>query len=312
MGGNQFPALPVPLGIGSLTLLSTFSEQQDAKEKAELAADGTKVETHMSRTPSIESGEVVMLPLEELDGQDTTFLFRATVRVGDLQRSLRDEGQQIPIIVRRTQGKKKYQIISGFRRTKAAAQLRWKEISAIVRSGLTDDEAFRASVLENTARKTYSDVDRAYIIRAYRDRGHGGEDVAKIMGLTDRQVRNLASLLELPETVQAAIDDPEQHFSTTHALTLKKLKGIYPRLDYRKWVAGVNGEQLSVSQLKRRVTAEYRGKQELAFESIFQRKGTDLRRGEFRFAPVKVVISEMSDEEKTKLKGELEALLSKI
>jgi ParB/RepB/Spo0J family partition protein len=282
------------------------------RKKTESTADGSSVEPRKPRTPSIDGGEVVMLPLEELDGQDTTYLFRATVRVGDLQRSLREEGQQIPIIVRRTQGKKKYQIISGFRRTKAAAQLRWKEISAIVRSGLTDDEAFRASVLENTARKTYSDVDRAYIIKAYKDRGHGGEEVAKIMGLTDRQVRNLASLLELPETVQAAIDDPEQHFSTTHALTLKKLKGIYPRLDYRKWVAGVNGEQLSVSQLKRRVTAEYKGRQESSFESIFQSKGTDLRRGEFRFAPVKLVLSEMSDEGKAKLKGELEALLGKL
>lgn len=271
-----------------------------------------KQATPSPRTPSIGKGEVEMLPVEELDLDDKTFMFRAVVRTGDLQRSLKEEGQQIPIIVRRTQGKKKFQIISGFRRTQAAIRLGWKEVAAIVRTGLSDEEAFRAAVLENTARKTYSDIDRAYIIRAYRARGHGGEEVAKLMGLTDRQVRNLLSLLELPDEVQAAIDDPEQHFSTTHALTLKKLKAVLPKLDYNQWVAVVNEEKLSVSQLKRRVKKEHGGEGKAGFETLFQPKGTDWRKGEVRFAPVKVVIGEMTEGEKKKLKGELEKVLEKL
>ena len=62
-------------------------------------------------TPSIGKGDVVMLPLNDIDHEDTSLMFRAVMRIGDLKRSLQEEGQQIPIVVRRTQGKKKYQII---------------------------------------------------------------------------------------------------------------------------------------------------------------------------------------------------------
>ena len=263
-------------------------------------------------TPSIGKGEVVMLPLEDIDHEDTSLMFRAVMRIGDLKRSLQEEGQQIPIVVRRTQGKKKFQIISGFRRTNAAQALGWKEIAAIVRAGLSDEEAFRASILENTARKTYSDIDRAYIIRAYRKRGYGGDEVAKVMGLTDRQVRNLLSLLELPEAVQAAIDDPDQYFSTTHALTLKKLKAKYPELDYNQYIAIANEAHLAVPQLKRRVTKDHGQEAQPAFTSLFQDKGTDWRKGEIRFAPVKVVLGELAEEDKKKLRGELEKLMRKL
>lgn len=264
------------------------------------------------RTPAVAAGEVVLLPLGDIDCEDKTFMFRAAIRVGDLQKSLQQDGQQIPIIVRRGQGKKKYQIISGFRRTKAAVRLGWPHIAAIVRNGLSDDEAFRASVLENTARKTYSDIDRANIIAAYRQRKHAGDEVAKLMGLSDRQVRNLLSLLELPETVQAAIDDPNQHFSTTHALTLKKLRGAHPKPNFGKWVSAVNEEELSVSQLKRRVTADHKGEKAPAFDTVFQAKGTDWRKGVVRFAPVKVAIAELGEAEKKKLREELESLLERL
>jgi len=253
-----------------------------------------------------------MLKVEDIDRKDTTYMFRAVMRVGDLQKSLQEDGQQIPIIVRRPPHKKMFQIISGFRRTQAAIRLGWTHIAAIVRSGLTDEEAFRASVLENTARKTYSDIDRAYIIRAYRERGHGGEEVAKIMNLTDRQVRNLLSLLDLPREVQAAIDDPDQSFSTTHALTLKKLRAIHPKLEYAKWVAAVNAGKLSVSQLKKQVTKEHKAEATPAFETVFQSRGTDWRKGEIRLSPVKIVIDDMSESEKKKLKAELQRLLEKL
>ena len=263
-------------------------------------------------TTSIGKGEVVMLPLADIDHEDTSLMFRAVMRIGDLKRSMQEEGQQIPVVVRRTQGKKKYQIISGFRRTTAADALDWKEIAAIVRTGLSDEEAFRASILENTARKTYSDIDRAYIIRAYRARGYGGDEVAKVMGLTDRQVRNLLSLLELPDAVQAAIDDPDQYFSTTHALTLKKLRVKYPDLDFNQYIAVTNEEHLSVPQLKRRVTKDHSQETQPAFTSLFQDKGTDWRKGEIRFAPVKVVVEELSESEKRNLRRELERVLKKL
>jgi len=74
----------------------------------------------------------------------------------------------------------------------------------------------------------------------------------------------------------------------------------------------VNEEKLSVSQLKRRVNKEHGGQASTAFETLFQDRGTDWRKGEIRFAPVKVSLGELSDGEKKKLKGELEKLLAKL
>ena len=264
----------------------------------------------------IDSGKVEKIALKDIDLEDTTFRFRAVMRVGDLKKSLEAEGLQIPIVVRRywprVQGKKKYQIISGFRRTTAANALGWNEIAAINRTGLSDEGAFRAAVLENIARKTYSDIDRAYIIKAYKARGYGGAEVGALMHLTKRQTNNLRSLLDLPKAIQAAIDDDTQHFSTTHALTLKQMANKYSKLDMTTWVDVVNKEELSVSQLKRRVNKEHGAELDTGFSGLFQTKGTDWRKGEVRFAPVKVKFSKLSDAEKKKLKGELERVLKKL
>ena len=124
------------------------------------------------------------------------------VRVSDLVKSIKESGQQIPAVVRPhpNQGKGyKWQLISGFRRATALAELKATHIAAYVRRDLTDDqEAFRASVLENMARKTYSDIDRAYVIKRHQDAGYTGFEVAALMNLTKRQKNNLLSLLDLP------------------------------------------------------------------------------------------------------------------
>ena len=288
------------------------TKRNEPKEAAASKADNDEATPADEPQVGIASGKVEKIPLDAIDLEDTTFMFRAVMRVGDLKRSLEAEGLQIPIVVRRGQGKKKYQIISGFRRTAAASALGWNEIAAINRTGLTDEEAFRAAVLENTARKTYSDIDRAYIIKAYKDRGYGGAEVGGLMNLTRRQANNLRSLLELPKAVQAAIDDDSQHFSTTHALTLKQMANKYSKLVMTTWVKVVNEEELSVSQLKRRVNKAHGAELDTGFTGLFQDKGTNWRKGEVRFAPVKITIGDLSEDEKKKLKGELERVLKKL
>lgn len=257
------------------------------------------------------TGEVVLLPLRELDLTDRQFMFRAALRTGDLRRSLHEEGQQIPIVVRRLPNKK-YQIISGFRRCTAAKALGWSTIAAIVRKDLTDEQAFRASVLENTARRTYSDIDRAFIIRAYRERGYASREIGRVLGLNIRQVRNLHGLLQLPEAMQQAIDDPEQRFSTTHALALKVLMARFPSLEVGPYIREVNEKDLSVPELRRLVVRTCAKETPAAFSSLFQGPGTNWKKGEIRLAPIKVELDQLSRAEGKKLKRELQHLLKEI
>lgn len=257
----------------------------------------------------IAAGSVRHLKLDRIDFEDTTFMFRASMRVGDLRESIRKEGQQLPIIVRKRKDGK-YQVISGFRRTRAIKDLGWDTIAVIERE-LKDEEAFKASVLENTARKTYSDLDRAYVIREYEARGHKGTDVASLMGLSKRQKNNLKGILDLPKEVQHALEK-DGKFKATHALLLKKLKKKYPHLDYGRWIRLCDEEDLSVAQLTRRVNEAYRGTDAKGFTGLFNAKGTNEEGGTFRFKPVLVDLGKMSTEDKAKLKEGLRALWERL
>ena len=262
-----------------------------------------------------QGGEVKMVPLSEIDLDNTQYMFRHDLRTGPLERSLREQGLQVPVILRsRGRGQRKHQIISGFRRVTAASRLGWKDIGAVIRSDLdTDEAAFRASVLENTNRKTYSDIDRALVIHEYRKRkiGKDAQVPMDVLGLTKRQQRNLLSLLDLPGPVQTAIDDETQAFSATHGLTLKQAAGKFPGIDYAKWVKAVNDTGLSVAQMKRMIGKEH-GTTSAAqgFSGLFRDGETDIQKGVVRFNPVKLNVSEMADGEKAALRKELNAVLA--
>lgn len=276
-----------------------------------------KKKTGAMHSAGFTSGSVSMVSLDEIDLEDTTYRFRAALRIGPLADSMRENGLQVPIILRSRKKKdKKYQVISGFRRCSAAAKLRWTELPAVIRDDLGSDEAaFRAAVAENTNRKTYSDIDRAMVVAEYRRRGFsGGDDVPlAVLGLTRRQQRNLLSLLNLPTEVRAAIDDPAQTFSTTHALTLRQAKKKYPSLEYGPWIERVNEESLTIAALKRAVNKEYGSKDEArTFDGLFRENQTDAEKGVFRFNAVALNVSEMSDGEKKKLREELERVLAAL
>ena len=311
-----------PKPITNATLPSTVDPFSVAPEPSREMCDdlvdaspiGDESESRGLRDSSSGIGEhrVKRIQVSDINYEDETYRFRASLRFGALKKSIETHGQQLPIVVRRGPGKRKYQIISGFRRATAIRELGWPAVVAITRNELTDEEAFRAAVLENTARKTYSDIDRANVIRRYEEGGHRSDEVATLMGLSKRQKNNLRSLLDLPREVQDAIDNPATHFKTTHALTLKKLTRRYSDLDYPRWITLCNEEALSISQLTRRVNAAYRPNEDRQFETLFNAHGTRWETGEVRFAPVKVKLDELSDAEKTRLRRELIRLLESL
>ncbi|MDP3990633.1 MAG: ParB/RepB/Spo0J family partition protein [archaeon] len=151
-------------------------------------------------------GNVQDLPLSSIDLEDETYRFRVNMRVGDLVESIAKEGQQFPILVRRVPGRDTYQVVSGFRRATAIKQLGWTSLSAVVRNEITDEQAFRISILENEVRKSYSDLDRAYAMLAYKKTGKTNEDIETIFNIGSRQRQRLQKLVEFPKALQDAVD----------------------------------------------------------------------------------------------------------
>jgi len=257
--------------------------------------------------------EIAEIALEKLLFDDTSLMFRASLRVRDLVESIAAEGQQIPIIVRPAPDSEHYQIISGFRRATAMRQLGLPGIAAIIRYDLNDDEAaFRTAIVENEQRKTYSDIDRALVIRRYQQSGWTSFDIAELMGLRRRQLLYIRSLLDLPAPIQAAIDDPDDHFSATHGIELGRLQRKYPQIDLPTWIARVNGECMSVSKMKRDIGRAYRPTTKPRLGSIFNESATDKSGGVFRFDAVKVVVADLDAQEREQLLGELQELMEAL
>jgi len=266
---------------------------------------------------TLAEARVAHIPLDAVVLADDTFKFRAIIRVGNLKKSIEADGQQVPIIVRKQGDSKttRYQIISGFRRTTAMTELGLATIAAIVREDLDDDEkAFRASVLENTARKTYSDIDRAIVLQTYKQRGWKTNDIAEVMGLKRRQTQLLQGLLDLPEAVQAAIDENAKPFTATHGVSLKQLANKHDLDDdaVEGWVDRVVADELSVAQMKRAINKDHKPSAPARLSSIFRENGTDESKGVFRLQPVKVEVAKLSADDKAALREELESLLGAL
>lgn len=151
---------------------------------------------------------------------DESFRFRANLRVGDLMESIQREGQQIPIFLRKVDGRDTYQLISGFRRVTALLKLGVTHVKAIVRTDLdNDDKAFRVSILENEERKTYNDLDRANAIYQYKTRlAKTNAEIENIFRIGARQRQRLESITTFPDALKTAITD--DRVSSTLAVRL--------------------------------------------------------------------------------------------
>ncbi len=82
----------------------------------------------------------------------------------------------------------------------------WGRMPVAIRE-LTDEEMFRLAVSENLARKDLSPIEEAKAMLVYRDQfKKTSQQIGQLFGLSDSAVRNKLRLLNLPETVQAAME----------------------------------------------------------------------------------------------------------
>lgn len=255
---------------------------------------------------------VVQIPLAQIDLTDKTWQFRVSLRVGDLQESIRLNGQQLPVVLRRVSGRELLQIISGFRRTTAIHSIGWTMVHGIVLDDVSDEAAFRLSVLENEKRKTYSDLDRAYAITKYRQMGLTVGNIAgEVFGLSRKQIERLEKLTKLPDYMQAAVEEGE--LSATTALALKQLHDKAPEgaVDLAAWTRKVADDNISVRNLRTSVLKAMPAK--AAGPSLFSTKSDDKSGGTvIRFKPIRVNLSTIGADERSHIVGELEALLAQM
>ena len=140
----------------------------------------------------------------------------------ELQMSLKASGLLQPIIVRHLpDGGDDYELIAGERRLRAAAELGWTTISAIVRD-LDDQELLGHALIENLQRSDLNPIEEAEgYDRLITEFGYTQQTVASMIGRDRSTVANTLRVLQLPLPVRQMLR--EGQLAIGHARPLLRL-----------------------------------------------------------------------------------------
>lgn len=125
----------------------------------------------------------------------------------ELQESLQSNGLLQPVTVRPAPKGKGYELIAGERRLRAATNLGWIEIPAVVKD-MTDQEVLTLALVENLQRSDLNPIEEAEgYDQLIRDFGYTQQTVAGLVGKDRSTVANVLRILNLPAPVRELIQD---------------------------------------------------------------------------------------------------------
>lgn len=141
------------------------------------------------------------------------------VALAELADSMRASGLLQPVVVR--PGGDGYELIAGERRWRAAQELGWHQIGAVVRD-VDDRTLLTFALVENLQRDALSPIDEARgYARLMGEFAVSQSEVGELVGRDRSTVSNALRLLKLPESVQQLVHSGE--LTTGHARALLQL-----------------------------------------------------------------------------------------
>lgn len=168
--------------------------------------------------------------------------------LAELAESIRKDGLQEPIIVRRAGDK--YELVSGERRCRASVLADKREIPAVCRD-ISDRDMLKLGLIENIQRE---DLNAIEVAQAYQELiaefGWTQEQLADEVGKKRATVTNTLRLLQLPDLVQEQVADGS--LSMGHARALLALPSPSEQAAVARKVIA---QGLSVRQVEQLVAA---------------------------------------------------------
>ncbi len=170
---------------------------------------GRGLEVLLGTTPDLSSESPLVSPVSMTRLQSGKYQPRSRMDEGalnDLAASIREQGVMQPILVRPIAGgSKRYEIIAGERRFRAAQIAGLKEIPAIVKH-VDDKTAAAMALIENMQREDLNPLEEAMgIQRLVSEFSFTHEQAAQSIGRSRSAVTNLLRLLNLTEPVQTML-----------------------------------------------------------------------------------------------------------
>jgi ParB family chromosome partitioning protein len=170
----------------------------------------------------------------------------------ELVASIQRHGVLQPIVVRPVGDK--FELVSGERRTRASQIAGKATIPAVVRTDIRDDQMLELALVENVQRQDLDPIERATAFREMMlTLGLTQEQVADMVGLKRSSVANFLRLLDLPETIQSAIQ--KGLISMGHA---KAMMALPTEQDLTQLLNRIVREELSVRETEKAVAETLR------------------------------------------------------
>ena len=146
----------------------------------------------------------------------------------ELVESLRNHGLLQPIIVR--PAGERYEILAGERRWRAAQELGWERIRAVVLAA-TDDQMLEWAIVENIQREDLNPIELAQACKRLKETcGLTQEDLAQRLGKSRSAVTNTLRLLDLPAAIQNHVSRGTISMGAARALLPVKPPEVQQRL----------------------------------------------------------------------------------
>jgi len=137
------------------------------------------------------------------------------VRLADVETTVGSPGAAVAGSIRRPE---RYELLAGERRLRAAAQLGWTEIPAVVRD-VDDKTALTLALVENLQRSDLNPIEEAEgYAQLIRQFSLTQQEVAEAVGKERSTVANLLRLLNLPLAVRAMVRDGKLTLGHARAL----------------------------------------------------------------------------------------------
>ncbi|ATP42310.1 chromosome partitioning protein ParB [Solibacillus sp. R5-41] len=164
--------------------------------------------------------------------------------ITELSASIIEHGIIQPIIVRKKG--RKYEIVVGERRFRAAKQAGLVEIPAIVKD-FDEQQMMEVAILENLQREDLTPIEEADAYNSLINQlNFTQEDLAKRLGKSRPHIANLIRLLQLPEEIRELVNSGQLSMGHGRALLGLKNKRRIPEIAKK-----VIKDQLNVRQLEK-------------------------------------------------------------
>ncbi|HXX46270.1 MAG TPA: ParB/RepB/Spo0J family partition protein [Candidatus Acidoferrales bacterium] len=171
----------------------------------------------------------------------------------ELARSIRASGIVQPLVVRRVG--RRYQLIAGERRWRAAQRAAMSRVPAVVRD-VRDDMALEMTLVENLQREDLNPIEQARAFQRLVDEFHlTQEEVADRTGKDRATIANSVRLLRLEDPIQELLE--EGRLSAGHGRALLAVDDPKERLELARRIARGG---MTVRQLERHVARASRAK----------------------------------------------------